>query len=299
MTQLLFMGRILVAAVGAVVLAVVLAGLAVFVVRLVWWDTASKDELFTPPTAATSGQPGTTSAENTGGSPDGSSGGTAGGNPSGEDSSGENPSGGNSSRDPNAAPPDVPPLDESALDEVMLSTDDLNGIVDSTGLEVISELDEMADHSSGVSDPDCLGAVYGAEEPVYAGSGWTAVRDQIAREPDEDSEHWVEQTAVLFPSADKAQTFFDRSTSNWQECAGFSISVDSGDTAYLWEIDGVTAKDSLITQVTTQVDADGWACQHALSVVSNLTIEAWACGDRIRDEAATIANQMVANAADQ
>jgi len=60
-----------------------------------------------------------------------------------------------------------------------------------------------------VSDPDCLGAIYGAEEPVYAGSGWTAMRDQVAREPGEENEHWVEQTAVLYPSAEKAQKFFD------------------------------------------------------------------------------------------
>jgi hypothetical protein len=53
----------------------------------------------------------------------------------------------------------------------------------------------------------------------------------------------------------------------------------------------------MITQVTTQEDADGWACQHALSVVSNLTVEAWACSYDVGDEAATIADEMIANAA--
>ena len=33
-----------------------------------------------------------------------------------------------------------------------------------------------------------------------------------------------------------------------------------------------------------------------LSVVSNLTVETWACGYSITDEAATIANEIVANA---
>ena len=47
----------------------------------------------------------------------------------------------------------------------------------STQMKLTSELDEMTDHSADVSDPDCLGAVYGAEEdPVYAGTDWTAVR---------------------------------------------------------------------------------------------------------------------------
>ena len=196
-----------------------------------------------------------------------------------------------------AAPVDVAPLTEAKLDDVLLSIGELNGIMGSTQMKVTSELEEMTDHSGEVSDPDCLGAIYGAEEPVYAGSGWTAMRDQVAREPGEDNEHWVEQTAVLYPSADKAQKFFDDSKSAWEDCSGFSVSVDDLDASYLWQIDSVTAEDTLITQLTAQEDADGWACQHALSVVSNLTVEAWACSYDVKDEAAAIANDMIANAA--
>ncbi len=196
----------------------------------------------------------------------------------------------------NAASVDVPPLEESALDRVMLSIGELNGIVGSTYMKITSELDEMTDHSDEVSDPDCLGVMYGAEEPVYAGTGWTAMRDQIAREPNEDNDHWVEQTAVIYPSAAKAQRFFDDSKSSWEDCAGDSITVGE-DSAYLWEIDDVTTEDNLITQKSAQEDADGWECQHALSFVSNLTVEAWACGYGIHDEAATIAGEMIANAA--
>jgi outer membrane murein-binding lipoprotein Lpp len=195
-----------------------------------------------------------------------------------------------------AAPIDVPQLTEAKLDDVLLSIGELNGIMGSSQMKVTSELEEMTDHSGEVSDPDCLGAIYGAEEPVYAGSGWTAVRDQVAREPGEDNEHWVEQTAVLYPSAEKAQKFFDESKSTWEKCSGYSVSVDDADASYLWQIDDVTSEDTVITQTTAQEDADGWACQHALSVVSNLTVEAWACSYDVKDEAATIADDMVANA---
>ena len=64
----------------------------------------------------------------------------------------------------------VPRLDEAALDRVMLSIGELNGIVGSTSMKITSELEEMTDHSGNVSDPDCLGVMYGAEEPVYAGN---------------------------------------------------------------------------------------------------------------------------------
>ena len=196
-----------------------------------------------------------------------------------------------------AAPIDVPQLTEAKLDDVLLSVGELNGIMGSTQMEVTSKLEEMTDHSGEVSDPDCLGAIYGAEEPVYAGSGWTAMRDQVVREPDADNEHWVEQTAVLYPSADKAQKFFDDSKSSWEKCSGYSVSVDDADATYLWQIDDVTAEDTLISQMTAQEDADGWACQHALSLASNVTVEAWACGYSIKDEAGKIASEMIANAA--
>lgn len=204
---------------------------------------------------------------------------------------------GNAVRAHNSAPSDVPALTEAKLDDVLLSVGELNGIMGSSSMKVTSELEQMTDHSGDVSDPDCLGAIYGAEQPVYARSGWTAMRDQVVREPGEDNAHWVEQTAVLYPSTAKAQKFFDDSKATWEKCSGYSVSVDDLDATYLWQIDSVTSQDTLITQMTAQEDADGWACQHALSVVSNATVEAWACGYSIKDEAATIANDMVANAA--
>ena len=197
-----------------------------------------------------------------------------------------------------AGPPvDVPPLKESQLNGVLLTIGELNGIVGSTQMRVTASMEQMTDHSNSVSDPDCLGAIYGAEEPVYAGTGWAAVRDQVVREPNQDNEHWVEQTVVLYTSADKAQKFFNDSTSTWKACSGSSISVDDGESTYLWRLDDATAKDNLTTQMTTQEEANGWGCQHALSAVSNLTVETWACGYSISDEAATMANEMVANAA--
>lgn len=190
---------------------------------------------------------------------------------------------------------DVPPLDETKLDRVLLNIEEINTIVGSTRMKVTSELDEMTDHSADVSDPACLGAVYGAEAPVYEGTSWTALRDQVAREPDVDSDHWVEQTAVLYPAPRNAQDFLAESEATWQDCANDAILVGEGE--YLWRLDDVKVGDSLITQVTTQEGADGWACQHALSQVSNVTVEAWACGYDITDEAAEMADAMVENAA--
>ncbi|HEX7429775.1 MAG TPA: sensor domain-containing protein [Mycobacterium sp.] len=201
-------------------------------------------------------------------------------------------------RDGKAVPTDVPPLKESALDRVLLSIDEVNEIMGTTQIEVTSELDEMTDSSDSVSDPDCLGAMFGAEEPVYDGTGWTAMRDVVAREPEEDNDHWVEQTAVLYPNADNAKKFFEKSKSIWEKCAASSLAVDTEDSSSLWEFGDVAAQDSLITQMATQEDADGWGCQHALAVVSNLTAETWACAYSLSDEAATLAVDIVNKAAE-
>ena len=200
-------------------------------------------------------------------------------------------------RDGHAVPAHVPPLDESALDRVVLSIDEINEIMGTKDIEITSELDEMTDSSDRVSDPDCLGAMFGAEDPVYDGSGWTAVRDVVGREPEEDNDHWVEQTAVIYPDAGRAKRFFEKSKSTWHKCAGSSLAVDDSDSSSLWEIGDLTAEDALITQVTTQEDADGWGCQHALAVVSNMTVETWACAYNLADEAATMAIDVVTNAA--
>lgn len=202
-------------------------------------------------------------------------------------------------RPPNAGISDVPPLEESQLDDLVLSIGEINAIMGSSAMEVTSELDEMTDHSDAVSDAECLGAIYGAEEPVYAGSGWTAVLDQISREEGDDNEHWVEQTVVLYPSADKAQDFFEKSKTQWESCNDSTVSVGEGGDAYDWDIENFNAEDALVTQVTTQRDAAGWACQHALSPVSNITVEVWACSYSPEDEAATIVNDIVTKAAEK
>ncbi len=201
---------------------------------------------------------------------------------------------GTATRGQGAVQRSVPLLDEDKLDEIPLTIGELNGIVGSTQMEVTSELEEMTDHSATVSDPDCLGAIYGAEEPVYEGTDWIAVRDQVAREPDEDNDHWVEQTAVLYPAAANARDFFDSSSDIWQDCANETIAVADGD--YFWMLDDVDVGDTMIAQTASQDDANGWACQHALSLVSNVTVEAWACGYSISDEAAQIVDVMIENA---
>jgi hypothetical protein len=202
-------------------------------------------------------------------------------------------------RDPDVGPNDVRPLRASQLDDVMLSIAQLNAIAGATRMEVVLEGQELSDNSDAVSDPDCLGSIFGGEAAVYQLSGWTAARDQVAREPKGGNEHWVEQTAVLYSTEKLAMNFVERSTSAWLDCSGFSVAVDDGTTSSIWLIDDVKIDGDVVTQVIVQEDSDGWECQHAISSVANLSIEAVACAFGINDEAVTMVNALVANAAKQ
>ena len=200
-------------------------------------------------------------------------------------------------RDVNAAPIDVPPLTEAQLDDVLLSIGQLNGIVGASKLKLVIDSTEMSDNSAAVSDPDCLGSMFGAEDEVYGSSEWAAVRDQVAREPGDDNDHWVEQTAVLYPSEDQAAGFVDDSAAAWERCGGFSVAVDDDATSSIWLINDVQTTDDVVTQVISQEDSDGWECQHAMTSVANVTLEAMACAFGISDEAVTMVHKLVANAA--
>ncbi|SBS79424.1 conserved exported hypothetical protein [uncultured Mycobacterium sp.] len=194
-------------------------------------------------------------------------------------------------------PANVPKLEESDLDRVLLSAGEVNGVMGATAIRVTASSQNMSDNSDGVSDVDCLGAIYGAEELVYHGSDWSAVRDEVLQEPTSDNAHWVEQIAVLFPSAGKARAFVEESRTTWEKCGGTSIDIDNSDVHSTWKIDKANVTGDILTQQSTQRNAGGWGCQHALASASNLVVEVWTCSNSINDEANVIATEMLKNAA--
>lgn len=196
-----------------------------------------------------------------------------------------------------SAPANVADLKESDLGRVLLSVGEINGVMGATGIRETGSTEDMSDNSDAVSDLDCLGAIYGAEEMVYQGSDWTALRDEVLQEPTGDNEHWVEQIAVLFPSAAKAQRFLEESRSTWQSCENSSIDIDNDEVHSTWDIGPADVSGDVLTQGAEQQDAGGWGCQHAMASAANLIVEVWACSDSIGDEAKTIATTMLQNAA--
>jgi hypothetical protein len=195
-------------------------------------------------------------------------------------------------------PGGAPPLSASAISHVLLSAHDIGVITGGANLQITGSAEQMRDSSDTVSKRDCLGAVYGAEKTVYAGSGWTAARDQVLRSSDGQDDRWVEQSVVLYPSSQEAKDFFVKSMGDWKKCGHSAVAVDDGAESYIWNFDDVhKASESVITQVSTQEESVGWMCQHAMGVVSNVIAEGFACGYSVSDDAERIVNKMIQNAA--
>lgn len=196
----------------------------------------------------------------------------------------------------------VPVVDEtftdSGLEDVLMPTGEADEVIGVTGLEPMESRDTsdtMNVNVNEVSDEDCRAAVFGAQEAVYAGSGWTGVRDQVLTTP--QSRQSVEQTVVLYPSGEEARSFFDSARQTWQSCSGRTISIGTGIAETRWDIADVVAEESLFTQFSSAQEQPEWPCDHALAVASNLVFETWACGVGISYQAAAMAIQLANRAA--
>ena len=190
-----------------------------------------------------------------------------------------------------------PPLVAPAgLDSILLSADQINALMGASAMQPGAIGRAMVNPTFTLSNPDCSGTLTVAEDPVYAGRGFTAVREQRLQEAGDAREHLVGQAAATFLSADQAGAFVKSSAAKWKACTGQTVTQTEPGKTVQWIIGNLTGADPRIVQVHTQDDpANGWHCHHALSAVSNVILDVDACGYRITDEGNRIADKMAAN----
>ncbi|HUO36596.1 MAG TPA: sensor domain-containing protein [Mycobacterium sp.] len=176
------------------------------------------------------------------------------------------------------------------LGGILLTANDINAIMGVNDIAVVDTSRDMQSAGRHISRPECLGALYNAEDSVYQGSGWIDVFDQVLADPVDD--HWVEQTAVRFAGQNPAQAFVATSLSAWSRCSGKEVSVTSGGDNDHWDIGDLIITGQIINQTAQQRDAGGWGCQHALSAIAAIVIEVTACATTIGDEAVGIVDKM-------
>jgi serine/threonine kinase PknH len=186
------------------------------------------------------------------------------------------------------------PASPGRLDTILLSPADVATIMGLPDIEIKDQTQQLRPPSGSLSNLECLGAFEPIEESVYTGSASRAVRGQLLRTSDSDFR--VQQAAVAFPSAEKAQAFVTASADKWRACAGKSVTMTTDrDRVFHWTFGDVAGAPPTITQVRTPADASRPACQRVLSAVSDVVLDVEACAMGVTDQASRITQKMTAN----
>jgi hypothetical protein len=172
-----------------------------------------------------------------------------------------------------------PPVAAGDLDGLLLDEAEINGAMGATGMTVSESSKQMWDSSTEISEPDCL-PVYGAGEyEVYTGSGWSAMRYVSLQEPVEEPPHFAEQSVVAFPNHEVAANFFADSEKAWAVCADrrYNLRLPELDIETLWTVGDIENAEDMLTTSMVMEDGDGWGCERALAVASNVVIDVTTC----------------------
>ncbi len=189
-------------------------------------------------------------------------------------------------------PPPLPPppklVEGAELDGLLLSSDQINTAIGTTGIRLTEAKSTMESDDAMMSPAECLPLYSPFEEKVYAGSGWTAVRTR-----------WfgtqVGEGVALFPSAHAAQAFVSASVPSWSACANSSFTDSYIPSAIgKFSVGPVALINGILSATKTQTNTKNWTCQRALTAVNNVVIETTACRSNLTDPATTLARQIAA-----
>lgn len=114
------------------------------------------------------------------------------------------------------------PIPVSALEGLLLDLSQINAALGATSMKVWFNAKAMWDWSKSVADKNCLAIDGPAQEKVYAGTGWTAMRGQRLDDSIDDSkkrDHYAIQAVVGFPTAHDAEEFYSSSVQSWSSCS--------------------------------------------------------------------------------
>jgi hypothetical protein len=186
------------------------------------------------------------------------------------------------------------PVVERELESMLLTPAQINPLMGATGLAVTRKHDAMSDDSATMKPIECLAIDGSAQAPVYANTGFIAVRDQALNDGNNFT-HYAEQAVVLFPTAKQARTFFIASGMRWPACHQYAHTQSRTQ----WIVAPISDDNGALSTISTQQEAKtgGWACGRALAVKNNVIVDVNTCSANPASSAVDIANQIVAKVA--
>jgi serine/threonine kinase PknH len=189
------------------------------------------------------------------------------------------------------------PVAPTALAGLLLSPEQISTAMGSPGMTAGASYTAMGDDSATVSDKACLPLYSPVQDPVYAGSGWTAMRGQqiVENQTPTALKRFVLQNAVLFPNAHAAGAFFTASAQSWSACSNRPFNVTlSGKPPQVYTVGPISNTDGTLSATSS----GGATCQRALTVANNVAIDVVGCSvgqsDFTVDPVVNIAHQIAA-----
>jgi PknH-like extracellular domain len=203
--------------------------------------------------------------------------------------------GGGAASGASQAPKLVP---DPALTSSLLTADELNSIMGTSGMVPHTPASQMGDHRNLLPNLNCLGVWQVNEAPIYESSHWKSVRQQLVRAPDTDQWNFlVVQSAVSYRTADAARQFLAESTDRWSKCTNHNVNIQlNGQMLPAWHSGELTKTDTRLAIPYTRGTGDQTrSCQHVLSLVANVILDIQACKPQQEDpvtQAADVAGKI-------
>ena len=174
---------------------------------------------------------------------------------------------------PISSTPQSPPPPPSALNGLLLSADQVNTAMGTTGMSSVGTMTEMSDNSFAVSDQACLPLSAAAQAKVYVGSGYTAVRAQVIAKAQQNA---LNQAVVLFSSPQQAGSFFAASAQGWQACSNRQFTLAANGNSQVNSVGPVSNTEGTLSATVTPANSLG-VCERALTVANNVAVDVTAC----------------------
>lgn len=188
--------------------------------------------------------------------------------------------------------PEVALVAASQLGQLLLTEDDANRIMVTANMRTSDVKDDLSVSASGSGAP-CSDALWPAVEAAYRDSGWDSVLTQVISSTNPDNS--IDQSVVGFHNVDEAVRFLDAAEDRWAACASKAGAYTEDGSQTSVRIEPATRTGPLLTLYYQREGAgDASSCQHALTVVANVALEAVACGQRIDGEGAQAVDEMAA-----
>jgi hypothetical protein len=191
-----------------------------------------------------------------------------------------------------------PPGAGATLDGLLLSPDQISTTVGATGMTVHHNTTTLYDDSANVADQACRSRAGPLMAPAYAGSGWSAFREQVLSDAGDRWPRQVDQGVVLFSPARDAIAFFAASAQQWPVCSNRLLTFsEAGQPDNVYAVGPVSNINGTLSYTTTQpvINLGVWTCQRALTVANDVVIDIDACSwQSAGDAAVNIAHQIAA-----